>query len=293
MTEKVLVTGGTGFIGQVLVQQLLQEGHAVTVFSRNAKSINGADVVNTLPDSSQWPYTVVVNLAGENLFNKRWSDNQKEVIRESRLSLTRALSSKINSTTSVKRYISGSAIGYYGATGDEPVDETNAPGDDFAAKLCQDWELAAHRSDRYTDVICLRIGVVLGHGGALDNLLPSFKLGMGGRIASGQQWFSWIHIDDLVALICAAVRGDLAAGTYNATAPTPIRNKAFAAELGKVLRRPVWLPIPSFALRALLGEVSSLLTTGQRVVPVAAENAGFTFRYPTAALALGNLLAKR
>ena len=293
MTEKVLVTGGTGFIGQVLVQQLLQEGHAVTVFSRNALPIAGVDVVNSLPDSEQWPYTVVVNLAGENLFAKRWSDKQKDVIRQSRLSLTRALSSKINSTTSVKRYISGSAIGYYGPTGDERLDETTAPGEDFAAKLCQDWEQAAHRSDRYADVICLRIGVVLGHGGALDNLLPSFKLGVGGRIGSGQQWFSWIHIDDLVAMICAAVRGDLNAGTYNATAPNPVQNQAFASELGKVLRRPVWLPMPSFALRALLGEVSSLLTTGQRVVPVAAEKAGFTFRYPTAELALSNLLAKR
>lgn len=292
MTEKVLVTGGTGFIGQELVQQLLKEGHAVTVFSRKATSINGAEVVNTLPDSSQWPYTVVVNLAGENLFSKRWSDNQKDVIRESRVSLTRALSSKINSTTNVKRYISGSAIGYYGATGDERVDESTAPGDDFAAKLCQDWEQAAHRSDRHTDVICLRIGVVLGHGGALDNLLPPFKLGVGGRIGTGQQWFSWIHIDDLVALICAAVRGELAAGTYNATAPNPLRNEAFANELGKALRRPVWLPMPAFALRLLLGEVSNLLTTGQRVIPAAAEQAGFEFQYPTAALALANLLGR-
>lgn len=297
MSEHILLTGGTGFVGRSLIPKLLLGGHTVTVLTRQQKpDLKEVKVIHRLPQGTKadyWPYTVVVNLAGENLFTKRWSTKQKQTIRDSRIALTENLVDNIHKSQCVKRFISASAIGYYGARDNETLNEQGQAGSDFAATLCKDWEAAAQKASVSTDVICLRLGVVLGSGGALENLLPPFRLGIGGPIGHGKQWFSWIHIDDLTNLIMACVEGQISAPVVNATAPQPVQNRDFAKALGHCLKRPAILPMPALAMKLLLGEVSSLLTTGQRVIPEVAQAQGFSFRYPDIDSALTDLLEKR
>jgi len=179
--------------------------------------------------------------------------------------------------------INASAVGYYGPRGDEMITEENTPGDDFLSVLCRDWEEEAKKAEELgMRVVRLRIGIVLGHGGgALGKMAVPFKYFVGGALGSGQQWMSWIHLEDLVGLILQTIDDSRTAGPVNATAPTPVRNKEFCQTLAKVMHRPCWATVPGFALRMALGDMAEMLLTGQRVIPAVAEKSGYRFRYPT------------
>jgi conserved hypothetical protein TIGR01777 len=293
-----LITGGSGFIGQALCPRLLEAGHGVTVLSRNpASAAPRLPAAVRLVDSLAALDAVdtVVNLAGASLAEGRWSEARKRLLRDSRILTTRRL---LDWMRRLERppatLISGSAIGYYGDRDDQTLDEDSPPADDFAARLCRDWESAAEAAQGLGVRVCrLRIGVVLdAGGGALAKMLPAFRLGLGGPIGSGRQWMSWIHRRDLVELILwlsDASRGD---GAWNGTAPTPVRNADFARSLAHALHRPAWLPAPGALLRLGLGEMAGLLLGGQRVLPRRALDAGFSFRYPDLDSALAAITAK-
>jgi len=282
---RYLITGGSGFIGRALCRSLVDDGHKVAVLTRSAlhaRSRLPANVmlIETLSDAGD--ADAIVNLAGENLANGRWTVSRKREIRESRMGTTRRLLEWIALRGNKPRVlVSGSAVGWYGPRGDEKLGEDAGPGEDFAAMLCRDWEDEAGKAAALGVRACLiRTGIVLdAQGGALMKMLLPFRFGLGGRLGDGRQWMSWITRADLVALIRWLVETESASGPYNATAPAPVTNAEFVRTLGAVLRRPAVLPAPAFALRLLLGEMADLLLTGQRVVPVRAREQGFGFRY--------------
>jgi uncharacterized protein len=297
---RIVVTGATGFIGAVLCARLHATGHQVVALSRNRpvarqRLADCAEVVEW--SSPAWPDAVaaadaVINLAGEAIAAGRWTAARREAIRRSRVDTTAALVGAMGRANTPPRVlISASAVGYYGPCGDAPLDETAPPGSDFLASVCVAWEREAQRAEQLpTRVVRLRIGVVLGEGGgALDRMVLPFKLYMGGPLGSGEQWLSWIHRDDVIGLIELALTRDLA-GPLNGTAPEPHQMRKFCETLGAVLRRPAWLPVPGFALRLALGEMADMLLNGQRVLPAAAQRAGYTFRYPTLEAALRQIL---
>lgn len=289
MQDHVLITGGTGFIGQALTAALLAGGHQVTILTRQSAAQceryhAGAYYVQSLPSASDWSFTVVVNLAGENLFDKRWNNKVKQGLIDSRVQTTDRLVqcfSELADADKPRVFISGSAVGYYGTHTDQVATEQSDAGNDFAAKLCALWENAATQAREHgvrTNII--RIGVVLGPGGALKQMLPPFKLGLGGRLGSGKQWFSWVSLDDVVALIMHVMKDAHLNTVLNATAPQPVTNAEFTRTLGQALRRPTWLPMPSMMVKLMFGEAASLLLTGRPVLPERAGAAGFVFQYP-------------
>jgi hypothetical protein len=225
----------------------------------------------------------VINLAGEPIAQKKWTYTQRRRIERSRIDATHSLvQACAKAKPRPKFLINASAVGYYGARGDEIITEEAPPGDDFLSVLCQNWEAEAKKAEELgLRVVRLRTGVVLGSGGgALAKMAEPFRFFVGGPLGSGQQWISWIQLEDLVRLIFEAVNNPLAQGPLNATAPHPVRNKEFTHTLGKVMHRPSWIPVPGFALKLALGDMADMLLTGQRVVPAAAEKLGFQFRYP-------------
>lgn len=292
----VLLTGGTGFIGHVLCGHLLQAGHTLSVLTRDPARARtqlpaGARVVATLDEARD--VEAVVNLAGEPLMAGRWNATRKAAFRASRLGTTQALIAWMARQSLRPRVlVSGSAIGYYGPRDDEALDESAAPGDDFAALLCRDWETEAMQAESLDVRTCrVRTGIVLAaDGGALAKMLPPFRLGAGGPMGDGRQWMSWIHRDDLVRMIAWLLDSDRAGGAYNGTAPEPVTNRDFARTLGKALHRPAVLPTPAFVLKAGFGEMAQLLLTGQRVLPAHALAEGFAFRFPSLDIALRDLL---
>jgi uncharacterized protein (TIGR01777 family) len=224
----------------------------------------------------------VINLTGEPIAAKRWTTNQKRKILVSRLETTQSLVDAIAKARQKPQIlVNGSAIGYYGPHGDEVITETDKRGSDFLATICHQWELEACRAEQYgLRVIRLRTGLVLGrNGGALAKMAKPFKFLVGGPLGSGTQWMSWIHLEDEVGLISFLIDNPQAQGAYNATAPNPERNQDFCRTLGKVMKRPSWVPAPAFALRLALGEMADMLLTGQRVIPAAAQKLGYKFRY--------------
>jgi len=236
----------------------------------------------------------VIHLAGENVGTARWSRRRKDSILRSRALGTRTLVESIGLLPPEKRprtFVSASAIGFYGDRGDEPLEETAEHGDDFLADVCRVWEHEARRAENHgMRWVSLRTGIVLAReGGALGKMLPLFRLGLGGRLGSGDQWMSWIHIEDLVSLYVFAIEKDELEGPVNAVSPNPVTNKEFTRTLARVLRRPALFPAPAAALKMMLGEMSILLLGSQRVVPVAADDAGFRFDYEELELALRNL----
>jgi uncharacterized protein len=293
---QVLVTGGSGFIGRALCQQLLQAGHHPTVLTRDvhtaARRLPGVRLITALDELER--ADAAINLAGESLTQVRWNDRRKQAFRDSRIGTTgRLLAWLEQRKTRPAVLVSGSAIGYYGPRGDTPLDETAAPGSDFAAHLCRDWEAEAIKAaDLGLRVCLLRTGIVLAaDGGALGKMLPPFRLGLGGPMGTGRQWMSWVHRADLVRLIIWLIeRDDCSSGAYNATAPQPVTNREFAQTLGRVLRRPALLATPAPALKLMFGEMADLLLTGQRVVPQRAQAAGFEFGHPHLEEALRDLL---
>jgi uncharacterized protein (TIGR01777 family) len=305
---RVTVTGATGLIGAGLVAALQGQGAEVTVLSRDPGRAGsmfasgrrspvqafGWDLMSEpAPAPALAGREVVVHLAGENVA-QRWSAKAKRAIRESRVTGTRHLLAGLRAAEPRPRtLLSASAIGYYGAHREEPLDEDAPAGGDFLAELCAAWELEAERA-RELDmrVVQTRTGVVLDPGGgALAKMLPAFRFGVGGPVAGGRQYISWIHIDDLVGMMLAALADERWSGPINATAPEPVRNRDFARELGKALRRPALLPVPAVALRALYGEMAEIITTGARVLPAKALVLGYRFRHPRLPEALRSALA--
>jgi uncharacterized protein len=305
---RVFVTGGTGLVGARLVRSLVLRQHSVTVLTR--RPVPARALLNTscaiLPgDPTQpgpWMETAhqsdaVINLAGENLFNQRWNATVKELIRTSRLTSTDLVVQALgrrppNGTSRPFVLVNASAIGYYGAQGDEALTEDSPPGTDFLAKLCVQWEHAAQRAvELGVRVVRVRTGVVLDkEGGALRQLRPTFQMGMGGPTGSGQQWVSWVHHADLVEILCLALENPAFEGPINATAPHPVRNKEFAHTVAHLLDRPALVSTPRFALRLMLGEAADIVLTGQRVLPAKALALGYSYRFPTLREALADLL---
>jgi hypothetical protein len=278
---RVAITGASGFIGKRLVARITADGHTVAAIRGTRPdyaALDGADAV--------------VHLAGEPVA-QRWTASAKDRILYSRIEGTRSLVQAISSLKQPPAaFVCASAIGVYGSRGDEILTEQSSPGDDFLASVCIEWEKEAEAAAALgIRVVKLRTGIVLGAGGgALTKMLLPFRLGLGGRLGSGTQWMSWIHLDDVVALIRHAVEFPALRGPVNATAPNPVTNSVFTIELALALGRPAFFPVPEFALRLLYGEMSEVLLGSQRVVPAAAEAGGFKFRYPQLSLALRSVL---
>jgi uncharacterized protein (TIGR01777 family) len=286
---RVLLTGGTGFIGAPLCRALRGAGHAVTVVTRDPEHATGPAVGWDGVGAAVRDADALVNLAGEPIAGGRWSAARKDRIRASRIESTQAL---VRAAAAADRrpsvLVSASAVGYYGAHGDEPLDETAPAGTGFLADVCRAWEAEALAAATLgLRVVRLRLGIVLApDGGALARMLPPFRGFLGGPLGSGDQWTSWIHRDDVTGLVVAALASEAYAGAVNATAPRPVTNREFAQALGHALARPSWLRTPAPFLRLALGEMADMLLTGQRVLPAVAEGLGYQFRYRDLAPAL-------
>jgi uncharacterized protein (TIGR01777 family) len=288
----IVIAGGSGFLGRPLAAALAGDGHTIVVLTRGTGAQRGhtrSRSVAWTPNGAigSWAAEIdgagaVVNLAGESIAATRWTAEQKQRILDSRLEATRSLVAAIRSAAAPPSvFVSGSAVGYYGPLGDEVATEETPAGSDFLARVCQQWEAEAMRAADRTRVVCVRTGIVLEKdGGALPQMLPPFRLGAGGRVGSGRQYWPWIHRDDWVALVRWAIETPAASGALNATAPHPVTNAVFARALGRAMHRPSVLPAPAFALRLMLGEMAdALLLSGQNAVPQKAQRGGFSFRY--------------
>ncbi len=295
----ILITGGTGLIGRALIQHL--HADRIIVLTRNLASAakrlpQNIELVTTLADVNFDELDVVVNLAGEAIVDKRWSSAQKDIICQSRWQVTQSLVEKMQSATKPPHcFISGSAIGFYGRQNASAIDENHQNFyNEFSHHICKKWEDIALRAQSDKTRVCiLRTGIVLANnGGALEKMLPAFKFGLGGPIADGKQFMSWIHIDDMVAVVLAAIYQPSLTGIINATAPMPVSNQEFSKTLSKVLSRPCIFRVPAFMLRILMGESADLVLYGQNVLPQKLLKNNFKFQYPALQVALKQLLLK-
>lgn len=292
----IVIAGGSGFLGQKLAERLESAGHRIVILTRRPA---GPGQVNWHPDGTSGGLGqhlegigAVVNLAGEGIADRRWTAARKQALFTSRVMATRTLVRAIGEAATPPRvFVSGSGVGYYGAHGDEFVTEATGPGADFLARLCVDWEHEARAVDsRATRLAIVRTGLVLDRRqGALPRMLLPFKFGLGATLGSGNQYMPWIHVDDWTALVAWLIDNNRAAGTFNAAAPEPVTNREFTRVLARVLRRPAIFTAPAFVLQAMLGEMASMLLTGQRVLPACAEQLGFRFSHRTLEPALRSL----
>ena len=293
---KIIVAGGTGFIGEPLVGRLIARGHDVAVLTRNpAKVRSGRAVPWSSVASEVAGAAVVINLAGENVGAGRWTAERKRRIVDSRVGSTRELVEAMRDNPPQRRtFISASAVGYYGLRGDELLDESAPAGEGFLADVVRQWEEAARGAETIARVVLLRFGVVLAsEGGALQKMMLPFRLGVGGPIGSGRQWMSWVDREDVLRAMEWAIDRPEVRGVYNITAPNPVINRDFARALGRALRRPAVLPTPAFALRLIFGQMADeMLLSGQRVAPARATIEGFAFEYPTIDAALRHVSAR-
>ncbi len=298
---KFFITGASGFIGRHLIDLLLQSGHQVIGLSRGARAsgVEGLSWVQGDPNRpGDWQAAVAeadvaVNLAGANLFGRRWAEDYKTVILESRIVGTRNLvEALVQAGGRGKKLISASAVGYYGFRDDEELDEYSAPGLDFLATVSRRWESEAIKAEAAgVRVVRARFGIVLGKGGgALAQVVRPFRMFLGGPLGSGQQYFSWTHQNDLVAAIMFLAEKPELAGPFNLTAPNPVTNRDLARAIGQTLKKPAFLPTPASALRLVLGEFGSVLVQGQRVLPRRLIEAGFDWQFPQLDTALVDLL---
>jgi uncharacterized protein (TIGR01777 family) len=304
---KIAITGATGFVGSRLVQRLHQEGHQILVLTRDTSHAHKVfpreafpklEILAYTPDrSGAWQDAIagcdgVVNLAGESIAEGRWTPERKQKILNSRKLGTQKIVeaiAKANPKPTV--LVNPSAIGYYGTSETATFDENSSSGQDFLAQVCQAWEGEAQKvQDAGVRLVILRFGIILGNGGALGRMITPFKLFAGGPIGSGRQWFSWIHLDDLVNLIIYALTNTQLNGVYNATAPNPVRMNELSQTMGKVMNRPSWLPVPAFAIEALLGDGAIVVLEGQQVLPKRTLAAGFEYQYPHLPAALTQIL---
>ncbi len=301
---KIVIAGGSGFLGRSLARLLAADAHEVVILTRRSTRATGAPrLVTWSPSGDAGPWAseidgagAVVNLAGESIAGARWSEAHKARIRDSRVAATNSLVAAIRGAGAPPPvFVSGSAVGFYGPHGDEVVSEDHPAGGDFLARVCVQWEREAMRagSDR-TRVVLVRTGLVLARdGGALPHMLFPFKLGAGGPVGSGRQYWPWIHRDDWAGLVRWAIAAPAVSGPMNATAPNPVTNRTFAHALGRTMHRPAFMPAPAFALRLLLGEMAdALLLSGQRAVPAKAEQLGFPFRFAHVDDALGEIFSR-
>ena len=300
---RVLMTGATGFVGRSLVARLLRDGHEIVAWVRDAERARGqlspevrvvqaGDTGDELVAAAS-AADAAVNLAGENLFAHRWTASRKREIEESRVDLTTRLVDALRAASPRPAVlVSASAIGFYGDRGDEEIDEDGPPGSDFLAALTRRWESAALRAEEAgLRVVVLRAGIVLGAGGgALGRLLPLFRRGLGGRIGSGRQWASWIHLHDLAEVIAWALADARAHGCFNATAPEPVTNRDLTRALASAVGRSAPLPVPGPLMRIAFGEAATVLLASQRVVPRRLQSLGFRFAFPSLDAALRDIL---
>jgi uncharacterized protein len=299
---KVLISGGSGLVGTALTESLRSEGHTVALLVRPDGDASAGDIrwdpasgfINT---NAMEGADAVVNLNGASIGDGRWNAGRKKILRSSRIDATRVL---VDAFTRLKQkprvFVSASAIGYYGNRGDEVLTESSASGNDFLADTCRDWETEALRAQSSgIRAVVTRFGVILSaKGGALTQMLPPFKLGLGGRLGSGQQWLSWIAIEDVVGLLRAAISDEKASGPVNVVAPTPVRNSEFTQVLASVLHRPAIFPAPAFGLRLLLGEMAeALLLSSQQVRSERVPAATYHFRYENLEPALHAILSRK
>ncbi len=306
---RILLLGCTGFIGQNLIPKLLSEGYELCVVSR--QDINQfrvkvslekiAFLKLNLAEASNWDNQNllnqlkncdgIINLSGEPIADKRWSEEQKQKIVNSRVNTTFCLMKNLKKNNlNPKFVINASAIGFYGTSLDKEFDETSLGGNDFLANLCKKWEKATSEKPFFTRLVIFRIGIVLGtNGGALSKMLPIFKVGLGGPIGDGNQWMSWIHIDDLSNLIINAVKDKKYSGVFNAVAPKPVRMKEFSLVLAKCLNRPNLFPVPGATLKLLLGDGAKLVLEGQKIVSIKLKNNFYKFKYPLLEEAISSL----
>jgi len=301
---KVLIFGGAGFIGKNLCAELLSAGYKVCVVSRNPKRAglqgSGAVVVEWNSSAGSFPIELlddvdlIINLAGESIANRRWTQTTKEKILESRIQTTRAIVNAISQKRVIpKVLINASAIGFYGPRGNEEITESTPAGRDFLAKVCRAWEEEAFKAQASgVRVVAMRIGMVIGNEGALARMKTPFRFYLGGPLGSGDQWMSWIHIKDLTRLIIFASENENINGPVNATAPEPVRMKEFCKVLGQVMGRPSWLPVPGFLLKVILGEMSDMLLNSQRVLPEKILKEGFVFKFPDLKTALKDIIER-
>ena len=289
MSKRILITGGTGFIGHVLCRELLARDYELTVFSRQPpetvkSSCGRVEAVSDLQQLRSHPgYDAVINLAGEGIADKRWSETRKQELRDSRIGVTETLVEVIRSWERAPEVlVSGSAVGFYGDQGDATVTEDTSPNDEFTHRLCRDWENAAKPlADDGVRVCFSRTGVVAGPGGGfLERMILPFKLGLGGRLGSGTQYMPWIHRDDVVGALIWMMENPNASGPFNVVSPNPATNAEFTRTLGKVLHRPTLFPAPAPVLKVALGEMARLLLTGQKAIPERLTQEKFEFRYP-------------
>jgi uncharacterized protein (TIGR01777 family) len=297
---KILIAGGSGFVGSALSQQLLDQGHEVTVIgsSSRCRLASHPHLTYVSADTTKpggWQQQVahqdaLVNLTGRSVFNL-WTAAYKEAIYNSRILTTRNLVAALPEHSEAV-LLNASAAGYYGDGGEEEKTETSSNGDDFLAQVCRDWEGEANKAaEKGTRVVLMRFGVVLGKGGgAIATMKTPFSLGLGGPIGCGSQWFPWIHLQDLVSALLFLLSAEECRGPFNFTAPGLVRQKDFARQLGTVLHRPAILPAPAFVMKLALGEFGRSLLGGQKAVPKALTDSGYLFTYPELQPALREIL---
>jgi uncharacterized protein (TIGR01777 family) len=300
---KIFITGGTGFIGRALTGRLLKEGYEVGVLTRKkpeqGRLIEGLSFIEGNPaERGEWQkclndYDAVINLAGAGIF-RRWTRNNKELIRDSRIFTTKNLVEAMTDSGNRERLlISTSAVGYYGYHGDEELTEQSPPGRGFLAELSGEWEKTATNAERSgCSVVICRLGVVLGkEGGALKKMLTPYRYYMGSPLGTGRQYFSWIHLKDLVEIYAFLIKKGGVRGPVNCTAPEPVRNSDLARNLGRVLYKPVFMPpVPGFVIRLVMGEFADTILKGQRVLPKRLQEMGFKFEFPSIDRALEDIL---
>ena len=305
---KVAITGATGFVGSRLVEKLNAAGDQIIVLTRNPSKakrvfpasnfLNVEAVEYNAQSAGSWQESLsgcdgVVNLAGEPI-SERWSPEHKKAILESRQQITKILVEAIGQANPrPKVLVNASAVGYYGTSETATFDETSPSGNDFLAQVCQTWETEAQKvREAGVRLAIVRIGIVLGNGGALAKMIGPYQFFAGGPIGNGRQWLSWIHRDDLVNLIIEALKRPDLEGAFNATAPNPARMEQFSQTLGNVMSRPSWLPVPGFALDLLLGEGAKVVLEGQQVLPKKPQSVGFQYQYPELKSALTEIVSK-
>jgi len=295
---KIFMTGATGLIGRHFISRYPEHDYTILVRSQKRAaallSVSVRMIENLSELDSLDGFDAVINLAGEPIVGKRWGARQKQEICHSRWDITRQLADLIAaSEVPPGVFLSGSAIGYYGEHGDVSIDEGTKPGDGFPSQVCSTWESVAHAADGATRLILLRTGIVLSpEGGALQKMLLPFRMGLGGPIADGRQYMSWIHIEDMVQAMAYLLEHAECRGAFNMTALEPVTNRGFIQALGRVLRRPTWFAVPRAVLSVSMGEAACLLLESQKVLPKRLTECGYVFSHPQLQGALSNLLAR-